>query len=206
MSEPSLSLAAAQALVETKTAPRVTKESIEQKIGSVRYIQEADTGLTICIITMKNGFMVNDISAPASLANFDAEVGKRYAYENAFKKIWPFEAYLLREQLQAEEDRSRGQDDAVKVEPAQAVPSSTLALFRSHKLVRAGQIYEVTPAGCFVLNEDGNTGALRLFQPGMTTRYQPKVGDFWIVYDDGYEAISQREPFLEGYALVEGKG
>jgi hypothetical protein len=46
-------------------------------------------------------------SAPASPENYDEEVGKRYAYDNAFKPLWQLEGYLLREQLfiQYEADR-----------------------------------------------------------------------------------------------------
>lgn len=95
--EPKLSLDEAKAVVATKTAPRVTEDSIKAKIERVDYV--AHGMLTICIITMKNGFMVSGVSAPASSANFDPEVGKRYAYDNAFKQLWPLEGYLLREKL-----------------------------------------------------------------------------------------------------------
>lgn len=98
MNEPKLSLQQAQAVVETKTAPRVTEASIKAKIASVDYIVRDDL-LTICIIKMTNGFMVHGVSAPASPTNFDADVGKRYAYDNAFKQLWQLEGYLLRERL-----------------------------------------------------------------------------------------------------------
>ncbi len=97
--EPSISLDEAKAIVETKTAPRVTEDGIKGKIASAEYI--VHNQLTICIITMSNGFMVHGVSAPASPANFDAEVGKRYAFENAFKQLWQLEGYLLRERLAA---------------------------------------------------------------------------------------------------------
>jgi Phage protein (N4 Gp49/phage Sf6 gene 66) family len=98
MTEPKLSLDEAKAVVATKTAPRVTEESIKAKIASVDYITSKNL-MTICLITMKNGFIVNGVSAPASPTNYDAEVGKRYAYDNAFKQLWPLEGYLLREKL-----------------------------------------------------------------------------------------------------------
>ena len=95
--EPELSLDQAKAVVETQTAPRVTEASIKDKIASAEYIMHRE--LTICILTMSNGFMVQGVSAPASVANFDAEVGKRYAFDNAFKQLWPLEGYLLRQKL-----------------------------------------------------------------------------------------------------------
>lgn len=93
---PSLTLEQAQAVVAGKTAPKVTKESIEARINSVSYLQHDH--LTVCIIQMKNDFRVVGTAAPASIENFDPEVGKRYAYEDAFKQIWKFEGYLLCEE------------------------------------------------------------------------------------------------------------
>jgi hypothetical protein len=95
--EPKLSLTDAQEVVATKTAPRVTEASIKDRIASVDYLYQGQ--LTIAIITMGNGFMVHGVSAPASAANFDAEVGKRYAFDNAFRQLWQLEGYLLRERL-----------------------------------------------------------------------------------------------------------
>lgn len=95
--EPSLSLDEAKAVVATKTAPRVTEESIKAKIAHVQYLLNGQ--LTIAIITMQNGFMVHGVSAPASPANYDQAVGERYAYDNAFKQLWQLEGYLLRERL-----------------------------------------------------------------------------------------------------------
>lgn len=95
--EPKLSLEGAKALVAEKTAPKVTEKSIKEKIKEVSYFH--DDLLTICTVTMQNGFRFVGKSAPASPENYDREVGKRYAYEDAFKQIWPMEGYLLRERL-----------------------------------------------------------------------------------------------------------
>lgn len=99
MNEPKLASDEAKVIVATKTAPKVTIESITAKIASVDYITHKH--LTICVIEMVNGFMVHGVSAPASVANFDAEVGKRFAYDNAFKQLWQLEGYTLRNALQA---------------------------------------------------------------------------------------------------------
>jgi Phage protein (N4 Gp49/phage Sf6 gene 66) family len=66
--------------------PKVTQESILEKIEAVDYMTQDNT--TICIIRMVNGFKVIGHSTPASPANYDSEVGKRYAYDNAFKQIY----------------------------------------------------------------------------------------------------------------------
>lgn len=95
--KPDISLEQAQAVVETKTMPRVTKEHIEGKIAAVDYLTQDI--LTISIITMVNGFRVVGKSAPASPENYDLQVGQRYAYEDAFKQLWQFEGYLLCDNL-----------------------------------------------------------------------------------------------------------
>jgi hypothetical protein len=101
MNEPELSLEEAKAVVDTKVHPRVTEISIREKIASVRYYVIDGIG-TMCVITMKNGWLSTGFSAPADARNFDAKVGERYAFENAFKPLWQLEGYLLRERLHSD--------------------------------------------------------------------------------------------------------
>ena len=42
-------------------------------------------------------------SAPASPANFNPELGAKFAYEDAVRQVWQLEGYLLREQLHQQE-------------------------------------------------------------------------------------------------------
>jgi hypothetical protein len=95
--QPKMSLEEAQKAVETKTAPRVTKDAIEAKIDKVEYLYHER--LTVCVITMRNGFMQIGKAAPADPRNFDQQIGERYSYEDAFKGLWPLEGYLLCEKL-----------------------------------------------------------------------------------------------------------
>ena len=55
--------------------------------------------LTFCVLILKNGFTVTGESACASPENFDAEIGRKIAFENARNKIWQLEGYLLKENL-----------------------------------------------------------------------------------------------------------
>jgi Phage protein (N4 Gp49/phage Sf6 gene 66) family len=55
--------------------------------------------LTFCVLVLKNGFTVTGESACASPENFDAEIGKKIAYENAKQKIWPLMGYALKQEL-----------------------------------------------------------------------------------------------------------
>jgi hypothetical protein len=95
-------------------APRVSLADMEGKIKQQHYFTagEALTAikgagvagdplnlLTICVLVMQNGFTVIGKSAPASAENFDTEKGRRFAYEDAIKQLWPLEGYALRERL-----------------------------------------------------------------------------------------------------------
>ena len=55
--------------------------------------------LTFCVLILKNGFTVTGESACVSPDNFDAEIGKKIAYQNAREKIWMLEGYLLKQKL-----------------------------------------------------------------------------------------------------------
>lgn len=108
-----------------KTAPRVTPADIEAEIASEAYFTAADgvrgasagkpgesllpeyvtyegsplSLLTFCVLVLRNGFTVTGESACASPENFDAEVGRKIARQNAVQKIWPLMGYELRSKL-----------------------------------------------------------------------------------------------------------
>ena len=95
--------AAIEAELKTKglNAPRLNPEHIDAQIAAEQYHVFPGTTLTVCALTLKNGFCVVGESASASPANFDAEIGKRIARDNARNKIWALEGYLLRSKLAA---------------------------------------------------------------------------------------------------------
>ena len=113
-----------------KTAPRVTPQALEENIVGEHYFRaidgyegalEAETYvgrttpqpykadlqplelLTFCVLVLRNGFTVTGESACASPENFDAEIGRRIARENAVQKVWPLMGYALKEQLSKEQ-------------------------------------------------------------------------------------------------------
>lgn len=55
--------------------------------------------LTFCVLVLKNGFTVTGESACASPENFNAEIGRRIARENAVNKVWPLLGFRLRDKL-----------------------------------------------------------------------------------------------------------
>ena len=55
--------------------------------------------LTFCVLVLRNGFTVTGESACASPENFDAEIGRKIARQNAVAKIWPLMGYALKQSL-----------------------------------------------------------------------------------------------------------
>ena len=82
-----------------KTAPRLTPELIDAAIAGEDYHVFAGSQLTVCCLTLANGFTVTGESACASPANFDAAIGRDIARSNARQKIWALEGYLLKQRL-----------------------------------------------------------------------------------------------------------
>lgn len=81
--------------------PKVTKESIYERILKVDYTVLTGTTVTICSITMCNGFSFRGESAcvdsPRNVVSDEQQA--KLAYKDAFRKIWAFEEYLLAERL-----------------------------------------------------------------------------------------------------------
>ncbi|EAP6673928.1 hypothetical protein PC032_004832 [Salmonella enterica] len=100
------------------TAPRVTPQHIDSVILEEHYftaydgIRAANMGvgdawtahkstdlLTFCVLVLRNDFTVTGESACASPENFDPEIGRKIARDNAVNKIWMLEGYLLKQRL-----------------------------------------------------------------------------------------------------------
>ena len=106
------------------TAPRITPADIEANIASEFYFTAANgvdgagfdpaTGkinfgnldyedhlecLTFCVLVLRNGFTVTGESACASPENFDAELGRKIARQNAVSKVCPLMGYHLKQKL-----------------------------------------------------------------------------------------------------------
>lgn len=106
------------------TAPRVTPADVEANISAEFYFTANDgiegsrargqlcairrddrmastatSLLTFCVLVLKNGFTVTGESACASPENFDAEIGRRIARQNAVAKVWPLMGYELRTRI-----------------------------------------------------------------------------------------------------------
>ena len=108
------------------TAPRVTPFALEANIASEHYFTAYDGRfgalkygsyvgrevpkvndddlaalklLTFCVLVLRNGFTITGESACASPENFDAELGRKIARQNAVQKMWPLMGYELKARL-----------------------------------------------------------------------------------------------------------
>ena len=86
-------------LAKGLTAPRITPEQIDSTITYEQYYVFPDTTLTVCALTLKNGYQVVGESACASPENFNENLGRKIARDNARNKIWALEGYRLRSDL-----------------------------------------------------------------------------------------------------------
>ena len=79
-------------------APRLTPQLIQDTVKKCEFHKLTDV-LTVCVLTLQNGFTVTGESACASPENYDKAVGEKIAGENAVKKIWLLEGYLLKQRI-----------------------------------------------------------------------------------------------------------
>lgn len=80
-------------------APRLSPTIINEQIVSEAYYVFPGTSMTICCLTLRNGYNVIGESAAVSVENFNEEIGRKIAKDNARQKIWALEAYLLKSKL-----------------------------------------------------------------------------------------------------------
>lgn len=109
-----------------KTAPRITPADIEANIVSEHYFtaEQGRVGalyaslpdksevrfgavpasplalITFCVLILQNGHRIVGVNeGPVSTANFDANIGRKLARQNALDQVWPLMGYALRNEL-----------------------------------------------------------------------------------------------------------
>lgn len=81
---------------------RVTLDALKANIIKEEFHVFPGSQLTVCVLTLQNGFTVTGESACADPAMFNAEIGQKIARENAERKIWPLMGYALKEEMMKE--------------------------------------------------------------------------------------------------------
>jgi hypothetical protein len=157
-------------IAAVSTAPRVTPADIEANIASEhcftahagvvgQYVMQGEGQeqmemkrgplhlLTICVLVLRNGFTVTGESACASPENFNAEIGRKIARENAIAKVWPLMGYALKEKLHQGGATQHGSHasavlypaigDAMKLMDAHTHPGFNFAVDRAYNVLHA---------------------------------------------------------------------
>lgn len=90
----SLKVSDKQAAEVAKTPNRITLEDMLMEIEQEEYIYpDVAEHFTICILKLRNGFIVTGESAPMDPENFNKDLGKKFAKESAVRKLWPLFAF-----------------------------------------------------------------------------------------------------------------
>lgn len=86
-------------------APKVTDSVVESEIANEYYRNAGSAvkapegsslyNVTICILQLRNGFVVIGKSACVNAANFNEDIGRTLAREDAIKQVWPFLGFRL---------------------------------------------------------------------------------------------------------------
>lgn len=103
-----LGVITAMALVATLPERKLTKDFLESEIDKVEYNRLGVT-LTHCTITTKSGFTFTGESVCVDPNNFNQELGEKFAYEQAFEKMWFPYGFWLHKAL-AEHDETSSKD------------------------------------------------------------------------------------------------
>ena len=78
---------------------KVTENYIKTRISKVEYFVLPGTTVTICSITIDNGYSVRGESACVDPINYNKEIGEELAYKQAFENLWPLFGFLLAETI-----------------------------------------------------------------------------------------------------------
>ena len=80
----------------------VTQEIVDSQIVNEEVIEHGNK-TTICIFTLKNGFIIVESSSCVDPVNYSKEIGVDICRERAKNKIWELEGYKLQSQVKESE-------------------------------------------------------------------------------------------------------
>jgi len=77
--------------------PRITPDLIDSMISEELYLQPNGTTMTLCLMTLTNGYIVTGESSALSSVNFSREMGQKIARDKARNKVGDYAAFLAKE-------------------------------------------------------------------------------------------------------------
>lgn len=99
-------------------APRLNPNLVNGLIKSADYYHFPGTTTTVCCITMINGGTVTGESACVSIENFNADIGRSVAFENAREKVWTIAGAILKDALTFHANEGRSIYTALCTDPS----------------------------------------------------------------------------------------
>ena len=83
-----------------KTPHRVSLEHLEAEVDHCQYWRPPiSPEMTVCAMRLKNGFVLIGKSASADPENFDQELGRKFARDDALRQLWPILGYVKKDEL-----------------------------------------------------------------------------------------------------------
>ena len=81
----------------TNKLPAITPDYLTAQIVAVKYYRDTEfsPALTTCHLKMRNGFIIEGMSAVMDMSRFDETLGKEIAYKDVFEKLWQLEGYAM---------------------------------------------------------------------------------------------------------------
>ena len=97
---------------------------------------------------------------------------------------------------------------------------ANLPAYQCHKKVRALKISDIQPkmtdsdprgyaypngALLSLLTPEGKFHGARAVNQPYIDKHNPKIGGYWVLYEDGYQSFSPAKAFEDGYTLIESE-
>lgn len=118
--------------------------------------------VTICVLILRNGHKIVGVNTgPVSGANFDVELARKMARQNAIDQIWPLMGFLLRERLLEAERATAAQPPADN----------------AHVAPGCEQFPETTPATLAICPRAAENGDLSMLRPPFNGEMVWRVDD-----------------------------
>lgn len=76
---------------KVRTGFRITLDYLKSRVADVEYVNRGV--LNLAIVTLDNGFYLVGKSSPVDRNNYNAEYGRKLAYDDALRQLWPLAAY-----------------------------------------------------------------------------------------------------------------
>ena len=149
-----LGVISAAALVATLPERKLTKEFLESEIERAEYNRMTST-ITHCTIVTKSGFTFTGESACVDPNNYNKELGEKFAYENAFEKMWMPYGFWLHKALADHDNRLQPPSDDNKIEAQDVIPEGATFDF--------GTAVEALKQGARVAREGWNGKGMFLY-------------------------------------------